>query len=114
MFNGSGCSVGRGSYAGEREGDCSATAPARRRAKATMAVCVLVALSSQPQPFLPSALPPPLPPLPHPSQPPMGASPISTSVLPNASREAPVRHTRLARSRERFEAHGAPQSSFIG
>ena len=58
MFNGSGCSVGRGSYAGEREGDCSATAPARRRAKATMAVCVLVALSSQPQPFLPSALPP--------------------------------------------------------
>ena len=49
MFNGSGCSVGRGSYAGEREGDCSATAPARWRAKATLAVCVLAAFSSQPQ-----------------------------------------------------------------
>ena len=61
MFNGSGCSVGRGSYAGEREGDCSATAPARWRAKATLAVCVLAAFSSQPQPFLPPApaLPPP-------------------------------------------------------
>ena len=58
MFNGSGCSVGRGSYAGEREGDCSATAPARWRAKATLAVCVLAAFSSQPQPFLPPALPP--------------------------------------------------------
>ena len=42
----------------------------------------------------------PLPPIPHPSQPPMGTSPISTSILPNASREAPVRHTRLTRSQE--------------
>ena len=113
MFNGSGCSVGRGSYAAEREGDCSATAPARWRAKATLAVCVVAAFSSQPQPLLPPTLPPtPSPPPPTPPNPPMGASPISTSILPNASREAPVRHTRLAR--ERFEAHGAPQSSFIG
>ena len=69
MFNGSGCSVGRGSYAGEREGDCSATAPARWRAKATLAVCVVAAFSSQPQPFLPPFLPPPSPPPPTPPNP---------------------------------------------
>jgi len=83
MFNGSGCS---GPWQLRRRarmrllGDCSGAMASEGDAGGVL----MAAFSSQPQPLLPPALTPPPTPS-HPSHPPMGASPISTSILPNAS-----------------------------